>query len=100
MANRAFLNTQLFNESVANGWLFAGIDPVKFQGPALNLSIPAAYEYYKERLSAFTDLGVKGYKIDRGEEEEMPGKRLLTLSWIPLTYNVNSVRTKYSNDAL
>ena len=78
MANRAFLDTQLYNESVANGWLFAGIDPVQFQGPALNLSIPAAYEYYKQRLSAFTDLGVKGYKIDRGEEGEMPGKRRFT----------------------
>jgi alpha-glucosidase (family GH31 glycosyl hydrolase) len=67
------LNTQLYNDSVANGWLFSGIDPVQFLGPALNLSIPAAYAYFKDRLSVFTDLGVKGYKIDRGEEDEMPG---------------------------
>ena len=72
VANRAFLDTQLFNVSEANGWLFPGIDPVQFLGPALNLSIPAAYNYFKERLSYFPSVGVKGYKIDRGEEGEMP----------------------------
>ena len=72
VANRAFLYTQLFNESEQNGWLFPGIDPEYFLGPALNLSIPAAYDYFAERLKNFTDLGVKGYKIDRGEEDEMP----------------------------
>ncbi|OCL10996.1 glycoside hydrolase family 31 protein [Glonium stellatum] len=72
VANRAFLYTELFNMSEANGWLFPGINPVNFLGPALNLSIPAAYHYFKERLSYFTSVGVKGYKIDRGEEGEMP----------------------------
>ncbi|KAI9690866.1 MAG: hypothetical protein M1822_008485 [Bathelium mastoideum] len=72
VANRAFLDTELFNVSEANGWLFPGIDPVQFLGPALNLSIPAAYNYFKERLSYFPSVGVKGYKIDRGEEGEMP----------------------------
>jgi len=77
------LDTQLYNVSVANDWLFAGIDPVQFQGPALNLSIPTAYEYYKQRLSAFTSLGVRGFKIDRGEEGEMPGKGFF--NWPPDT---------------
>ena len=72
VANRAFLDTQLFNVSEANGWLFPGIDPIQFLGPALNLSISAAYDYFKERLSYFPSIGVKGYKIDRGEEGEMP----------------------------
>jgi alpha-D-xyloside xylohydrolase len=67
------LDTTLFKDAQANGWLFPGIDPVQFAGPALNLSIPAAYNYFKEKLSFFTDIGVKGYKIDRGEEGEMPG---------------------------
>lgn len=58
---------------MANDWLFPGYSAETFLGPALNLSIPAAYSYFLDRLSAFTDLGVKGYKIDRGEEEEMPG---------------------------
>ncbi|KAF2186991.1 glycoside hydrolase family 31 protein [Zopfia rhizophila CBS 207.26] len=72
IANRAFLNTQLFNTSSKNNWLFPGVDPVQFLGPALNLSIPAAYEYFEKRLEYFPSIGVKGYKIDRGEEEEMP----------------------------
>jgi alpha-D-xyloside xylohydrolase len=67
------LNTTLFEDATANGWLFPGYDPVQFLGPALNLSIPAAYDYFKEKLLFFTNIGVKGYKIDRGEEGEMPG---------------------------
>ncbi|RDL38731.1 Glycoside hydrolase family 31 protein [Venustampulla echinocandica] len=72
VANRAFLYTELYNVSVANSWLFTNQDPHQYLGPALNLSIPAAYDYFKEHLKAFTNLGVKGYKIDRGEEDEMP----------------------------
>ncbi|CAJ2509967.1 Uu.00g058670.m01.CDS01 [Anthostomella pinea] len=71
-ANRAFLDTKLYNASVANGWLFPNISAEFFQGPALNLSIPEAYSYLKEHMSYFPSVGVKGYKIDRGEEEEMP----------------------------
>lgn len=72
VANRAFLDTELYNTSVANGWLFPGIDGEIFRGPALNLSIPEAYDYFKESLMYFPSVGVKGYKIDRGEEGEMP----------------------------
>jgi alpha-D-xyloside xylohydrolase len=72
VANRAFLYTELYNDSIANNWLFPGISPIYFEGPALNLSIPAAYSYFKEHLKVFTDLGVKGFKIDRGEEGKMP----------------------------
>jgi alpha-D-xyloside xylohydrolase len=72
VANRAFLYTELYNDSIANNWLFPGISPIQFEGPALNLFIPAAYSYFKEHLKVFTDLGVKGFKIDRGEEGEMP----------------------------
>ena len=53
-------------------WLFPDIDPEQFLGPALNLSIPEAYDYFLERLSVFPRMGIKGYKIDRGEEDEMP----------------------------
>ena len=73
MANRAFNDTQVYNEAIAKNWLFPGYNEANFNGPALNLSIPASYNYFKERLSNFTNLGVKGYKIDRGEEGEMPG---------------------------
>lgn len=58
--------------STENGWLFPGYDAEYFFGPALNLSIPEAYDYFKQKLSYFPSVGVKGYKIDRGEEDEMP----------------------------
>ena len=74
-ANRAFLHTQLYNVSENNGWLMPGISPIYFLGPALNLSIPAAYTFFLQRLEYFTNIGVKGYKIDRGEEGEMAGKQ-------------------------
>ena len=73
VANRAFINTQLFGTASANGWLFPGISPLEFLGPALNLSIPAASEYLLQRLSYFARMGIKGFKIDRGDEREMPG---------------------------
>ena len=71
-ANRAFLYTELYNVSAAKGWLFPGISSEFFPGPALNLSIPAAYDYLKQQLAYFPSVGVKGFKIDRGEEGEMP----------------------------
>jgi alpha-D-xyloside xylohydrolase len=73
-ANRAFYQTELYNTSAANGWLFPSINPQSFLGPALNLSIPAAYDYFLQKLSYFPSVGVRGYKIDRGEEGEDPGQ--------------------------
>lgn len=72
VANRAFLDTELYNTSLTNGWLFPNITADKFSGPALNLSIPEAYDYFLEKLTNFSKIGVKGFKIDRGEELEMP----------------------------
>ncbi|KAF2253539.1 glycoside hydrolase family 31 protein [Trematosphaeria pertusa] len=72
IANRAQLGTKIFNASTANGWLFPDDHPVGGLGEALNLSIPAAYDYFEENLEYFASVGVKGYKIDRGEEGEMP----------------------------
>lgn len=65
--------TELFNVSSSHGWLFPGVDPTKFLGPALNLSIPEAYNYSRDKLTEFvTKMGIAGFKIDRGEEHEMP----------------------------
>ena len=30
------------------------------------------YSWFKQKLNAYVSLGVRGYKIDRGEENEMP----------------------------
>ncbi|KAF2682523.1 glycoside hydrolase family 31 protein [Lentithecium fluviatile CBS 122367] len=72
IANRAQRGSKLFNESSPKGWLFPDNHPVGGLGEALNLSIPEAYDYFEEQLSYFPSVGVKGYKIDRGEEGEMP----------------------------
>lgn len=74
-SNRATPGTLLWNVSVANDWQFE-YDPLTIkgglEGPALNLSIPEAYDWFKEQMEYFPSVDVRGYKIDRGEEEEMP----------------------------
>ncbi|KAF2634971.1 hypothetical protein P280DRAFT_511566 [Massarina eburnea CBS 473.64] len=72
VANRAQKGTKLFNASSANDWLFPDDHPQGALGEALNLSIPEAYKYFEGQLEYFPSVGVKGYKIDRGEEGEMP----------------------------
>jgi len=34
--------------------------------------LPAAYSWFKGKLDTFVKLGVRGYKIDRGEEGDQP----------------------------
>lgn len=73
IANRGQIGTELYNVSLENNWQFTtDIPPVGALGPALDLSIPAAYSYFQSRLAVFPAIGAKGYKIDRGEEGEMP----------------------------
>ena len=72
IANRAQPGTKLFNASTANRWLFPNNNPLGGLGAALDLSIKEAYNYFDESLKYFPAVGVKGYKIDRGEEGEMP----------------------------
>jgi alpha-D-xyloside xylohydrolase len=64
IANRC--SGQLFEEGTAKGYLF----PYKW--PAADLRRPEVYNWFKEKLDAYVHLGIKGYKIDRGEEYELP----------------------------
>jgi alpha-D-xyloside xylohydrolase len=66
-ANRAW-NT-LYTEGKAKGYLF---DVDSKLGPATDLRNPAAYAWMKQHLDGYVKLGVKGYKIDRGEQGEQP----------------------------
>ena len=66
-ANRAW--NGLYEQGKAKGYLFDG-DPQR--GPAADLRKPEAYAWFKEKLDAYAKLGVKGYKIDRGEQGEHP----------------------------
>ena len=67
-ANRCF--DQLLTEAKASNYNFA----VGTYGdsPAADVRIPAAYSWFKSKLDTFVKLGVRGYKIDRGEEGEQP----------------------------
>jgi len=40
--------------------------------PAIDLRNSIPYQHFQEKLNSYTNLGVRGYKIDRGEEGELP----------------------------
>lgn len=63
-ANRC--SGKMFEEGSARAYLF----PYKW--PAADIRRPEVYNWWKQKLNAYVRLGVKGYKIDRGEESEMP----------------------------
>ena len=65
IANRA-ANT-LKAEGEAKGYLFG-----RGGSPAADLRKEAAYKWFVGRLKGFAAMGVRGYKIDRGAEGEMP----------------------------
>jgi alpha-D-xyloside xylohydrolase len=64
VANRAW--NDLYVEGSAGQYLFFG------KGSAADMKSPAAYNWFKNKLSEYVQLGVKGYKVDRGEEDELP----------------------------
>lgn len=64
IANRAW--NQLLTEGSARQYLLFG------RGSAADMRNPAAYEWFKREMNEYVRLGVKGYKIDRGEEDELP----------------------------
>jgi alpha-D-xyloside xylohydrolase len=66
-ANRTF--NRLYTEGKAKGWLFEA--DVK-KGPAVDLRKPEAYAWLKQQLDPYVKIGAKGYKIDRGEQNEHP----------------------------
>src|SRR5271154_1240575 len=64
IANRAW--NQLQTEGSARGYLYFG------RGSAADMQNPGAYNWFKDKLNEYVRMGVKGYKIDRGEEDELP----------------------------
>jgi alpha-glucosidase (family GH31 glycosyl hydrolase) len=68
IANRAW--NRLGTEGAARDYLMPHVD-LKV-GPAVDLRNPAAYSWLKSQLTYFADLGVAGFKVDRGEEGEQP----------------------------
>ncbi|PYX94784.1 MAG: hypothetical protein DMG67_00665 [Acidobacteria bacterium] len=68
IANRSW--NQLYKEGTEKGYLFPGIE--EKVGPAADVRRPEVYNWAKDKLNVYVRLGIKGYKIDRGEEEEVP----------------------------
>jgi alpha-glucosidase (family GH31 glycosyl hydrolase) len=78
IANRTC--NRMLSEGVAAGYLFT--PELYTEWPAADVRRPAAFDWFKKNLDAYAAAGVKGYKIDRGEEAEMPDaaqNRCLTL---------------------
>jgi alpha-glucosidase (family GH31 glycosyl hydrolase) len=57
----------LYNEALTNGYLF-----YTNNNSTVNLQNTNAYNWFKTNLDVFVNLGVMGYKIDRGDQGEMP----------------------------
>lgn len=89
-ANRS--SGQLFQEGSAKGFLF----PSKW--PAADVRRPEVYNWFKEKLNAYVRLGVKGYKIDRGEENEMPDSVENELSVLFPKLSAEGLSDAYGND--
>jgi alpha-glucosidase (family GH31 glycosyl hydrolase) len=73
IANKA--NNQLKTEGAANGYLFN----VTNSAPGIDLRNAGAYDWFGDKLDVLNhaalvdgDAGIKGYKIDRGGEGEIP----------------------------
>jgi alpha-D-xyloside xylohydrolase len=64
IANRC--SNQLFDQGSAKGYLFD--EP----WPAADVRRQEVYDWFKAELNLYVKRGVRGYKIDRGEEGEMP----------------------------
>ncbi len=71
IADRSFNN--LYTEGTEKGYLFTEKDGVaESTGPAVDLRNPAAYAWLKAKMKPLVDVGVQGWKLDRGEEHALP----------------------------
>jgi alpha-glucosidase (family GH31 glycosyl hydrolase) len=70
VSDHCWASNYLYNTGLAMGYLFPGISGST--GPAPDLRNTNAYTWFQTNLNYFVKLGVKGYKIDRGDEGELP----------------------------
>lgn len=63
VANRSW--NQLLVEGSARQYLYFG------KGSAADMKSPSAYNWFKDKLHEYVRMGIKGYKVDRGEEDEV-----------------------------
>jgi alpha-D-xyloside xylohydrolase len=89
-ANRS--SAGLFQEGSAKGFLFPN------PWPAADIQRPEVYSWFQDKLNAYVRLGVRGYKIDRGEEGEMPETAENMLSVLFPKLSAEGLRARYGND--
>ena len=89
-ANRC--SGRMFEEGSAKGYLF----PYKW--PAADIRRPEVYDWWKEKLNAYVRLGIKGYKIDRGEENEMPDSLQNQFAVLFPKLSAEGLSAAYGND--
>ncbi|MDR3607990.1 MAG: glycoside hydrolase family 31 protein [Oligoflexia bacterium] len=65
IANKNWEPSELWDEALKHGFLYE-----KKSGSAVDLKNPDAYSWFLKKLDRYVSLGIKGYKIDRGEEDE------------------------------
>ena len=61
----------LYTQGSADGYLYPG---TANDGPAPVMTNPAAYSWIQQQLNTFVNLGIEGYKLDRGDDNEMPAQ--------------------------
>jgi alpha-glucosidase (family GH31 glycosyl hydrolase) len=64
-ANKTWNPSELWSEGVQHGYLYADTS-----GSAADLKKTGAYPWLRNKLDQFAQMGIKGFKLDRGEEEE------------------------------
>jgi alpha-D-xyloside xylohydrolase len=89
-ANRS--SSGLFQEGSSKGYLFP------YTWPAADVQRPEVYDWFKQKLNAYVRLGIRGYKIDRGEEGEVPSALENRLSVLFPKLSAEGLRDRYGED--
>ena len=95
-ANRCY--NGLLTEAKASNYNFA--TGTYGDSPAADVRIAGAYSWFKSKLNAFVTLGVRGYKIDRGEEGEQPDSAQNESVYLFHKLSYEGMAAAYPNDFL
>jgi alpha-glucosidase (family GH31 glycosyl hydrolase) len=95
-ANRCL--NQLLTEARASNYNFAV--NTYTDSPAADVRIPAAYTWFETKLDTFVKMGVRGYKIDRGEEGEQPDSAQNENVYLFHKLSYEGMAATYPNDFL
>lgn len=95
-ANRCY--NQLLTEARASSYNFAV--NTYTASPAADVRIAGAYSWFKLKLDTLVKLGIRGYKIDRGEEGEQPDSAENENIYLFHKLSYEGMSAAYGNDFL